>query len=331
MSLVVIFSLLSVFSMLLVGLTDETLEQVLTNLSIEDKNDFFDEMVKISKTINDDYCIISNVILTNEQKQNYESYLTKTKALGDHLYFNQNTDVVNEVNDFVSKKTNNQIKNIISSDDIDDKTNIILLNTIYFNAKWLFQFHETEIKPFHKINKKTIKVEMMIHPQDKFKYFENDIYQAISLPYTNNNVSMIIILPINKKKSLIPFDYKMMKDLINKMTYCYARVEIPKFEQETEIDLKPFFQQHGMTQMFEYMHADDMHKRDFDQKVTSIKQKCKIVVNEYGTEACASTAIITLIDQCGYDEQKIKFIANHPFAYHIVNYKNMILFSGTFE
>lgn len=340
-SLVSSFSLCSALGMLLIGLTNETLEQVLTNLSITDKHELFDKLVKLSETLNKTGSVkTSNVVMTKKQAHVHEAYLTRCKNLGEHFTFDQSeiAQLASRVNTLVATNTNGLIKDILSPNDITKDTFLVLLNTIYFKANWARQFGKyfTKSKPFYGVEvngqEKTTNVQMMRHDERGFKYFENGKLQAISLPYKNNDMTMVFVLPVDKKSGPMILSHEQFYNLLNEMKYQVCNVEIPKFEQETEIDLVPFFKTNHITQMFDYMHADDMIDRHDRQKVSVIKQKCKITVDEEGTEAAAAT-VIASASACGMPLKPptvYDFIADHPFSYYIVHQSGLILFSGTY-
>ncbi|AYV75466.1 MAG: serine proteinase inhibitor [Terrestrivirus sp.] len=333
------FSLISALSMLLIGLTDETLNEIMSNLSISDKHKLFTKIVEITDVLNQSgFVKTSNVIMTKKEIPVMETYLQEAKKLGEHFYFNQDeiSALVNKVNDIVSQNTNGLIKKILSESDVNEKTFLVLLNTIYFKSEWATKFDKywTRPKPFYGLRKHAPAiVSMMRHSEKYFRYFENNEYQAISLPYQNNDISMVVVL--NNDKNEVPpiFNHEKMSDLLGSMQGCCVNVEIPKFEQETELDLVPFFKQNGVKQLFKYMHADDMIPRFDEQAVSVIKQKCKIIVHEDGTEAAAATAIVGFcLQSARLPPKKIyDFVADHPFSYHIVHKSGLILFSGVYQ
>ena len=78
---------------------------------------------------------------------------------------------------------------------------------------------------------------MMQHKKIDVRYFENEKYQMISLPYNLRNFSLVIVLP-NNKSSLPPIlGNEMLKNMMRCMTASKVHVEIPKFEHEEVIDL----------------------------------------------------------------------------------------------
>jgi serpin B len=67
-----------------------------------------------------------------------------------------------------------------------------------------------------------------------------------------------------------------------------------------------------------------------DLKIDEVIHKAFIEVNESGTEAAAATAVIMVL-KSALEEQPIRFIANHPFIYFIVDKTTGgIIFMGRF-
>lgn len=334
------FSLISALSMLLVGLTDETLKQVLSSLMIDNKNELFGKIVEVTDILNQTGCVkTSNVVMTKKNIPVMGPYLQKVQNLGEHFYFDQSEikALASKVNSIVEKNTNGLIKNLLSPSDVTADTFLVLLNTIYFKSKWAEEFskYNTKQKPFYRLESLEPKtVSMMRHNEEYFRYFENAEFQAISLPYEKYDFSMVIVLPIDKKKKAPVFNYERMSEVMGNMQSQCTNVELPKFEQESELDLIPFFKSNGMTQMFDYMHADEMIPRFDKQYVSVIKQKCKIIVDEKGTEASAATVIVACCQEsCMMRQEPEKifdFIADHPFSYHIVHRSGLILFTGSY-
>lgn len=55
------------------------------------------------------------------------------------------------MNEWVSKKTNNKINDLINKDGITDDTMMYLLNAIYFKGSWKISFNQNHTKksPFY--------------------------------------------------------------------------------------------------------------------------------------------------------------------------------------
>src|SRR6266498_4671618 len=101
-----------------------------------------------------------------------------------------------EINNWVSKETNDKIKDLLSEGSLNSDTRMVLVNAIYFKADWLDQFDKdsTSDVPFHLLDGTTVDVPMM-HQGMNIPYLKGDGYQAVELAYAGNTAAMDIIVP----------------------------------------------------------------------------------------------------------------------------------------
>ena len=73
---------------------------------------------------------------------------------------------------------------------------MVLLNAIYFQADWQQKFSEdsTQEMPFY-LGNGTQKQHPIMSQLSRHLYYENEDFQAVSLPYRESSVSMYIFLP----------------------------------------------------------------------------------------------------------------------------------------
>jgi serpin B len=100
------------------------------------------------------------------------------------------------INAWVEKKTNDKIKDLISKGVLNSMTRLVLTNAIYFKGNWARQFKEDRTKdaPFTLANGRKVDVAMM-NQTTEFNYMETEDFQALELPYVDDELSMIILLP----------------------------------------------------------------------------------------------------------------------------------------
>lgn len=226
------------------------------------------------------------------------------------------------------------ITNLLNPGDIDNNTFFVLLNTLYFKSTWYEQFdsNSTKLKTFYGISSNRNE-NMMHHFEVSFKYYESPNVQVLSLPYKTPKFTFCVVLPKDKKSKPPILNSEELKAYIENMKYESVNVTLPKFTQETELDLVPFFKSLGVSKMFEdidILNITDNTNITNKKYISVFKQKVKIIVDENGTEASAATVVSCLIESCCFNECKvIDFVANHPFTYYIM-YDNIILFSGTY-
>ena len=234
---------------------------------------------------------------------------------------------VDQVNNWCSEKTHGKINKII--EELNPETVMLLLNAVYFKGKWIKYFEkESNLKlPFFNFKKNENKklIETMIQT-DYFNYKENSDMQIIELPFLEDFMSAIIILPsvtqdINKFIDTLFQKKSDFDKIINKLDYAKVHLELPKFEIEFSEILNDVIKELGMKKLFDYMQADlsglDKNK---NIHVSKIIHKTYLKVNEVGTEAAAVTAVV--IDGMAlFDEREkiYKMKINRPFIFLIKN------------
>ena len=158
----------------------------------------------------------------------------------------------------------------------------------------------------------------MMHQTSSFEYAETDECQALQLPYGNGSFQMTVLLPKEQTNALpkVP-TAEEWQQLNNKMRSTLADVWLPRFETNTDIDLKPILTALGMPDAFSEEKADFRYFCNKPVYIGLMKQVAKIKVDEEGTEAAAVTVIGMVLTAVGPEPEAITFNANHPFLYVI--------------
>jgi serpin B len=91
---------------------------------------------------------------------------------------------VRMINEWVKKATDNLIDSMISTDDINTATDLVLANAVYFKGDWMepFQPHFTSPGTFHRLDRGHVEVDFMA------KYWRMDVacmdgFKVLKLPY----------------------------------------------------------------------------------------------------------------------------------------------------
>lgn len=240
-----------------------------------------------------------------------------------------------EINDWVEDKTEDKIKDIIPQGAINPLTRLVLTNAIYFKGSWVTQFNETltQDKEF-RTPAGNVDVKMMERTDDEaeFNYFEDPDTQVIELPYSGEELSMLIILPKESMEQvetgLDPAKITEWKEALEKQR---VDLYLPRFKFETKYMLKDTLVEMGMPLAFRAGEADlSGMDGSHDLYITSAIHQAFVEVNEEGTEAAAATAIVVGITSVMPDQQQIPvFRADHPFIF-LIQQKDTgnILFMG---
>uniref|UniRef100_A0A8D1HZT5 Plasminogen activator inhibitor 1 n=1 Tax=Sus scrofa TaxID=9823 RepID=A0A8D1HZT5_PIG len=207
------------------------------------------------------------------------------------------------VNDWVKRHTKGMINDLLGQGAVDQLTRLVLVNALYFNGQWKTPFPEksTHHRLFHKSDGSTVSVPMMAQT-NKFNYTEfstpdGHYYDILELPYHGNTLSMFIAAPYEKEVPLSALtsilDAQLISQWKGNMTRLTRLLVLPKFSLESEVDLRRPLENLGMTDMFRPNQADFSSLSDQELLyVSQALQKVKIEVNESGTVASSSTAII---------------------------------------
>lgn len=237
-----------------------------------------------------------------------------------------------DINSWVEKNTDNQIKELVKNDDVTKETRLILVNAIWFYGEWLSAFNEksTQENVFKSIEGEQTTVFMS--QKGKYLYYDDDIVTAVQIPYKGNKQSMVILLPVNYdglSKLELNFETDYLTSILGDMREVTLRLKIPKFSAEYSVDLKKTLMALGMVEAFSNQ-ADFSNMTDKnDLKIDKILHKAKIEVSEKGTKAAAATVAFMKQKTAVMDD--VVFNADHPFIYLIRdNETGTLLFLGKF-
>uniref|UniRef100_A0A673NG52 Leukocyte elastase inhibitor n=1 Tax=Sinocyclocheilus rhinocerous TaxID=307959 RepID=A0A673NG52_9TELE len=247
------------------------------------------------------------------------------------------------INKWVEEQTENKIKVLLKPGMVTGMTRLVLVNAIYFKGNWMhtFKARETKEMPF-KINQNEHRPVQMMYQNKKFpfRYIPEYELQVLELPYKQEELSMLILLPnetgsdpLLKLESELTLDKLLDWTERDKMaTWMDIRVNLPKFKLEVESSLSEVLQEMGMSSVFQETKADltGMSSQG-GLSISAVIHKAFIEVNEEGTEAAAATAVC--LRACASLRLEFQnFTADHPFMFFIRhNPTNSILFLGRFR
>ncbi|XP_050093789.1 antichymotrypsin-2-like [Anopheles aquasalis] len=250
--------------------------------------------------------------------------------------FAQSQIAAKTINDWVEKKTNNKIKNLIAANSLNELTRMVLVNALHFHAKWKHQFKtfHTYPRPFWFSDTESRDVSTMYIQKDfAYKSFAAEAFSALELSYSDSNVTMLVLLP-NNRDGLASLEERLpsldLIDLRNQLKISEVKVYLPKFKIDFTLDLKNVLTTLGMGRMFsDAAEFPGLLESDGALKVSKAVHKAFIEVNEAGTEAAAATGLDIMLMSAVYSPQPVmEFKADHPFIYVLMSQDKRVYFIG---
>ena len=281
---------------------------------------------------------LANSIWKREEVDFYEDFMEVNEEYYDAevqaLDFGdpEASDIINQ---WVEEETRGHIEDIVD-DDIDPLTIMFLINALYFQGDWALPFDEekTSEQTFYLPEGEEIEVPMM-QQQEDLAYLEKDDFQAVRLPYgEEERVSMYVFLP-SEEVGLEGFYNKLKGEVWENWLEDFETIEgnlqLPRFDMEYEVELKNYLEGMGMDTAFHSNKADFGNMRDITQQNTylsSAKHKTFVEVDEKGTEAAAATSVEVGVESAL--PESFNMTVNRPFFFAIQDdATGALLFAGS--
>uniref|UniRef100_T1KI41 Serpin domain-containing protein n=2 Tax=Tetranychus urticae TaxID=32264 RepID=T1KI41_TETUR len=348
-------SVITAYCMVLDGAAGKTEQQIKKVLNLDKINDQSEDISGLIKQVIESYRIpatagsrqkfilnFGNLLMANKDEKFQKAYVQnlKTNYFADAFNedYKEGQQIVEKINSWVSNNTKNKITSIINEPPSPLDV-LYLVNTIYFEGKWLMPFSKdcTKDDIFHNSDGTTVKTKMMTLSGESFNYVNRHDKQLkiVELPYVGN-ISMILILPTednNLKKVIDDLDSTELSSLMESMKKTYLdTLIIPKFKLEDIHQLHNILPKMGMTAPFQKdAEFPRITEEPLPLYISKSIQKAVIEVFEEGTIASAATVVegLFMLACSPFSTPLITFIADRPFMFFIRDNKSGVnLFMG---
>ena len=303
------------------GADGETLKQINQTLGFGDAgadaiNTFCQKMLKESNTLDEKTkALIANTIFVNEGcgYRLQEGFIDKANTFYDAQPQNRNFadgETMDVINQWASDHTMGMIPEVLKEDSFNPDAVSYLLNALYFKGIWSSPFKKeaTQDEPFGGGDE----VPMMHDFREGSLYAENDLYQALRLPYGNGAYRMDVFLPREDKTVGEVLETLSGSNWQPEYENTDVDLKLPRFETDTNQDLVGVMAGLGMPKAFS-IDAEFPYFCNGDPYISQMFQVAKIKLDEEGTEAAA----VTVIEMTESIPQRADFHANRPFLYII--------------
>lgn len=262
-------------------------------------------------------------------KQNQQFYGAKVTELDF-----AKPDSSNIINNWVKENTRGKIDNIVGQLKPDDV--LFLINAIYFKGDWTKKFDKSQTteRPFN-LSNGSQKQHPMMSQSGKYRYYENETFQAVSLPYGKGRMSLYVFLP-SKTTNLNTFQQQLKSEnwqqWMNQFRMRQGSVELPRFKFDYDIKLNNALKALGMETAFSNQ-ANFSNMTSASVAINQVKHKTFVEVNEEGTEAAAATSVGMVLTSARMPaEEPFQMVVDRPFFCAIRdNQTGTILFMGSIK
>lgn len=236
------------------------------------------------------------------------------------------------INSWVEQQTQQKIKNLLGPNDVSSNTRVVLTNAIWFKSDWATAFTAEKTGNQNFTDRKgTIRSLPFMSQDIRLPYVQGKNYQAVELPYIDNKLSMLLIMPEAGKFDgfIQSLDGNTVSEISSALKDQYVALSMPKFNFSSAAMLADVLGKLGMSAAFDASRADFSGMTgNRDLSVSAIMHKAFISVDEKGTEAAAATGVAVGVTSI-IGDTPIKVTLDHPFLFMIRDRQTgLIIFIG---
>jgi len=245
------------------------------------------------------------------------------------------------INGWVAQKTEGKIAKML--DRLDPNSVAVLLNAVYFKARWASVFDPklTKDETFNLTRSQKADVPMM-NQTTSFSLVSRGGYRAVRLNYQVPELGLVVVLPDDVDGAgavAARLGANELADLFTALRDGQAKkpvaLVLPRFKAEYRADLVAPFRQAGIQKAFDANNADfsGMTGRPAAAgrlHIDQIVHRAVIEVAEESTEAAAATAVgVRSMAVPAPMPTPVSFRVDHPFLFYLVDdTTGAILFQG---
>lgn len=269
---------------------------------------------------------MGNAMFISEQQQLLDKFRDDAKTLYASETFATNfqdsTAARKLINDYVEEKTQGNIVDLVTN--LDPNTAMVLVNYIFFKAKWKTPFDpdDTFESKFYLSKRKSVKVPMMSIEDLDTPYFRDEGLSCtvVELKYTSNDSALLILPDRGKMQTveamLLPETLKRWRESLQMRLI--DELYLPKFSISSDYNLEHILPQLGISQVFSKQADLSGVTGAKNLAVTQVVHKAQMKMAEMGTEAAAATGM-KIIPMSAKGGQLTIVNFNRPFLLSILS------------
>ncbi|MCQ8064023.1 hypothetical protein NP303_25005, partial [Salmonella enterica] len=337
----IVFSPMSVYlslGMLLLGSSSQTKAQILRALGLRSQQDLEDRLhqdfrhllLGLNQPTDGFQLNMGNTLFSDKAIEVRDTFLSAIKMLylADtfSVDFGDPTGTQKQINDYVAKRTNNKIVDLIQN--LDGSHIMMIVNFIFFKAKWETAFSPENIQQevFYVNPETEVQVPMMSREGDYYYFLDQNLScSVVGVPYLGNGTAMFI-LPDDGMLQRVEkgLKGKTLKKWLEASTKRRIDLHIPKFSVQGFYHLEDILPKLGIKDVFT-SHADlsgiTGHR---NTQVSEMVHKAVVEVDETGTKAAAATGTVITFRSAHLKTPELRL--NKPFLMAVLKNQNLLFF-----
>lgn len=237
--------------------------------------------------------------------------------------------------DWVQEKTHGFIPDFTASSAEDPTTEMLIVNAVYLKERWNtpFESSNTQRETFTAADGKKLKLDMM-HQTGVFYYGQGKNWQAIALPYQSGGYFIGILPKGNAHTFARALTPQLYHSILKAVAQGKQEIELglPTFDiNTTPTSLVSALQHCGLGDIFD-RKANFRGFADTHLQAQDLIQRCRIKLDEEGTEAAAVSEIPAWLLEEEEPPKPLKLTFDRPFIWIITeaNTGNTPYFMGVF-
>jgi len=330
-----ILSALGMLSNAAVGETRDDMETAM-QMTVPELNSYLYSYIQSLPTTENNFHLANGIWWNSDSTAdlNQEFLQTIYDYYGPNIYariFDENTE--DAINSFVNENTLGMIPEII--DGVDPYAPMVLVNALAFEGSWEIGYNENNVeygRSFTNLDETTTTVTMLYMTENR--YITMDNAQGFIKYYAGDEYAFVALLPnegVDFNQFVSGLSGESLITAIESALYKNVRTALPKFTSEYTILLNEPLVALGMGSIFGSPDFSGMmvDGNEFNTPIDGVIHKTYIDINEDGTRAAASTAIVDA-PTGGIVVEEARVILNRPFVYAIIDTATCTpLFLGT--
>lgn len=290
--------------MTLNGAKEETFEEIQHTLNFKDLemqeiNEGYQQLIEdISNADPDVQAEIANSLWNKEGFEINDEFRnalqTYFEAEARELDFSD-PEAVDIINGWIAEKTHDKITEML--DEIPASAVMYLINAVYFNGAWKYEFdpEETKERIFNLEDGEQVQVEMMSQ-RNTYAHYQSDVVQMIDVPYGDSLFTLTLMMPTDANTPLNEFieselTQENLQNWYGQLSTEEVDLILPKVELEYKVTLNEMLQALGMNAAFSDGANFSGINSDPSLQISRILHQTYLKMDEVGTEAAGVTIV----------------------------------------